>query len=206
MMQDLPLPRDHHRPSSGRTAIRSCPSLRAGIIGTAAGNHHEHTTDKPRRTKRMQATARRLSVVSATSCARRRLIRDVPTLNGPEGVAFCLTFRSPEGVSRENSGDRKRCGLRPVLTAAATSMAGLLLLRAFAASREAYWATIKQVSHQDPETQRWLCMNLGSLGLGVRRTGRPNCVGTLAEGRLEAGGPSFGRSRNLEGPGYSTLA
>jgi hypothetical protein len=29
------------------------------------------------RTKRMQATARRLSVVSATSCARRRLIRDV---------------------------------------------------------------------------------------------------------------------------------
>ena len=30
-----------------------------------------------RSTKRMQATARRLSVVSATSCARRRLIRDV---------------------------------------------------------------------------------------------------------------------------------
>jgi len=29
------------------------------------------------RTKRMQATARRLSVVSATSCARRRLIRNV---------------------------------------------------------------------------------------------------------------------------------
>jgi hypothetical protein len=38
--------------------------------------HHDHST-KTGRTKRMQATARRLSVVSATSCARRRLIRDV---------------------------------------------------------------------------------------------------------------------------------
>jgi hypothetical protein len=35
------------------------------------------TPNEGRTTKRMQATARRLSVVSATSCARRRLIRDV---------------------------------------------------------------------------------------------------------------------------------
>ena len=51
MMLDLLLHRDHHRPSSGRTAIRSCASLRAGIIGTAVGNHRELTTDEPRRTK-----------------------------------------------------------------------------------------------------------------------------------------------------------
>jgi hypothetical protein len=37
----------------------------------------KETKGKMRPTKRMQATARRLSVVSATSCARRRLIRDV---------------------------------------------------------------------------------------------------------------------------------
>ena len=94
--------------------------------------------------------------------------RDVPTLNGPDGVAFCLTFPSPEGVSRENSGDRKRCGLRPFLTAAATSMAGRLLLRAFAASREPQWANIKHASRQDPKTPRLKTTIFGSRGLGVR--------------------------------------
>ena len=38
------------------------------------------------RTKRMQATARRLSVVSATSTPRRRLIRDVRRINGVLGL------------------------------------------------------------------------------------------------------------------------
>ena len=76
-------------------------------------------------------------------------------------------------------------------TAAATSMAGRLLLRAFAASREPHWANIKHASRQDPKTPRLKTTFFGSWGLGVRRTGRPDCLGTLAEDRLEAGGPSF---------------
>ena len=42
-------------------------------------DNHNHTNNQGR-TKRMQATARRLSVVSATSCARRGLIRSVRRL------------------------------------------------------------------------------------------------------------------------------
>ena len=54
---------------------------------------HEHTTPDHRLLKgeRMQATARRLSVVSATSCARRRLIRGVrptPTHLMPRRTSF----------------------------------------------------------------------------------------------------------------------
>ena len=44
-------------------------------------DHDHSSTNHQGRTKRMQATARRLSVVSATSCARRRLIRDVRPTN-----------------------------------------------------------------------------------------------------------------------------
>ena len=43
------------------------------------------------RTKRMQATARRLSVVSATSCARRRLIRSVRLKMEPFYIKFAWT-------------------------------------------------------------------------------------------------------------------
>ena len=40
----------------------------------------------------MQATARRLSVVSATSCARRRLIRNVRLLGGASGIQSLHAF------------------------------------------------------------------------------------------------------------------
>ena len=44
------------------------------------------------RTKRVQATARRLSVVSATSCARRRLIRSVRPTNRANRFALIMEY------------------------------------------------------------------------------------------------------------------
>jgi hypothetical protein len=69
------------------------------------------------RTKRMQATARRLSVVSATSCARRRLIRDVlgerfPIQNPiPEAPKRFQTISEP-GLRRIGN-PQERPGHRP---------------------------------------------------------------------------------------------
>ena len=59
--------------------------------------HDDNTTQQATqgRTKRMQATARRLSVVSATSRARRRLIRSVR----PTTSAYCAL------LDRDNSRD-----------------------------------------------------------------------------------------------------
>jgi hypothetical protein len=48
----------------------------------------------PKPTKRMQATARRLSVVSATSFARRRLIRDVAASAGDQRRRGDQTFNA----------------------------------------------------------------------------------------------------------------
>jgi hypothetical protein len=55
----------------------------------------------------MQATARRLSVVSATSCARRRLIRDVhPIQNAwPRLPRSDFPDRNSEGPARHRGGD-----------------------------------------------------------------------------------------------------
>ena len=124
-------------PSSSRHCLRSLRGVR-GVNWTDSLTHqHEHShVHQPHqgRTKRMQATARRLSVVSATSTARRRLIRDVrptnntrhePTSPTPADVRSWTDSRSffhldsesgtPRTESVTSSDHKRSLGYRPPL-------------------------------------------------------------------------------------------
>jgi len=76
---------------------------------------HNHTNTQWR-TKRMQATARRLSVVSATSTPRRRLIRSVrPTsirsVSSPEQISDIIAAHKASSLHRNQlAAEGVRCG------------------------------------------------------------------------------------------------
>ncbi len=133
----------------------------------------DHNTNQ-RRTKRMQATARRLSVVSATSYARRRLIRDVrprsrvhctPDKMSPREYSFVL----PVGAGLIG------CGISVLLGSEFAGGLSILISGSVALTAElgfALWTgEIWQRSERYTRIQTpwsyWFLVTLGALLLGL---------------------------------------